>query len=66
MIEALNNDEIIRKIGGRFKLTALIQRRTVELMQGARPLVDVEGRTNIEIAIQEIVEGKISSQWPET
>ncbi len=40
MIEALRSEEIINKIGGRFKLTALIQRRMVEIMQGARPLVE--------------------------
>ena len=40
MIEALRSDEIVRKCGGRFKLTALIQRRLRELIiDGARPLV---------------------------
>ena len=37
MIEALKSDEIVRKVGGRFKLTALIQKRMMELMDGARP-----------------------------
>ena len=37
MIETLKSDDIINKVGGRFKLTALIQRRWVELMQGADP-----------------------------
>jgi hypothetical protein len=27
MIEALKSDEIVNKVGGRFKLTALIQKR---------------------------------------
>ena len=40
MIEALKSDEIVRKVGGRFKLTALIQKRMMELMEGARPLVE--------------------------
>ena len=35
MIEALKSDEIVRKVGGRFKLTALIQKRMLELMDGA-------------------------------
>ena len=43
MIEALKSDEIVNKVGGRFKLTALIQKRMLELMDGARPLVDREG-----------------------
>ena len=38
MIEALNSDEIVNKFGGRFKLTALIQRRLGEIIDGARPL----------------------------
>ena len=37
MIEALKSDEIVNKLGGRFKLTALIQRRLKELIiDGAR------------------------------
>ena len=43
MIEALKSDEIVNKVGGRFKLTALIQKRMLELMDGARPLVERDG-----------------------
>lgn len=64
MIEALKSDEVINKCGGRFKLTALIQRRLVQLMDGARPLVDREGRTDLEIVIQEILEDKIAYELP--
>ena len=60
MIEALKSDEIVNKVGGRFKLTALIQKRMVELMDGARPLVDREGMTDLETVIQEILQDKIS------
>lgn len=61
MIEALKSEEIVRKVGGQFKLTALIQRRMVELMQGSRPLVErKKGMTDIEVAIQEILEDKIA------
>ncbi|MEE9294769.1 MAG: DNA-directed RNA polymerase subunit omega [Phycisphaerae bacterium] len=59
MIEVLKDDEIINKLGGRFKLTALIQRRWVRLMQGARPMVETEGLTDLEVVLKEIVEGKI-------
>ena len=59
MIEALKSDEIVNKVGGRFKLTALIQKRMVELMDGARPLVDREGMTDLETVIQEILQDKI-------
>ena len=61
MIEALKSDEIVNKVGGRFKLTALIQRRRVELMDGARPLVDRKpGMTDMEVVIQEILQDKIT------
>ena len=59
MIEALKSDEIIDKVGGRFKLCALIQRRLVQLMDGARPMVDRRGRSDLEIVIEEIMQGKI-------
>lgn len=61
MIDELKSDEIIKKVGGRFKLTALVQRRLGELMQGARPLIeDIEGKTTMEIVIQEILQDKIT------
>ncbi len=59
MIEVLRNDDIIDKVGGRFKLTALIQRRWLQLLQGARPMVEPAGLTEMEIVIKEILEGKI-------
>ena len=33
MIKGLRSDDIVDKVGGRFKLTALIQKRWLELMQ---------------------------------
>lgn len=60
MIEALKSEEIVEKIGGRFKLCALIQRRMVELMDGARPLIDREGRSDLELVIEEILREKIA------
>jgi DNA-directed RNA polymerase subunit omega len=63
MIEALRNDQIIDKVGGRFKLTTLIQRRWLELMRGARPLVDTAGRTSMEVVIEEILQDKIGIDY---
>jgi DNA-directed RNA polymerase subunit omega len=60
MIEALKSDEIVHKLGGRFKLCALVQHRWVELIQGARPLVDRNGRSDLEVIIDEILQGKIA------
>ena len=59
MIEALKSDEIVNKVGGRFKLTALIQKRALELMNGARPLVEHDNLTDLEIVVQEILQDKI-------
>jgi DNA-directed RNA polymerase subunit omega len=63
MIEALRNDQIIDKMGGRFKLTTLIQRRWLELMRGARPLVDTAGKTPMEVVIDEILQNKIGIDY---
>lgn len=60
MIEDLKDTEIVNRMGGRFRLTALIQKRMLEVMQGARPLIeDTEGKTMMEIVVQEIKEGKV-------
>jgi len=59
MIEALRHDDLMDKAGGRFKLTALIQRRWLQLLQGARPMIDPKGLTEMEVVIQEILAGKI-------
>ncbi len=67
MIEALKSDDIVRRMGGRFKLTALIQHRLRELvLDGARPLVERRGRTDLELVIAEIVEGKIAPNFTDT
>ncbi len=67
MIEHLKSDEIIRKCGGRFKLTALVQRRWHQLaIEGARPLLEREGRSDLELAIAEIVEDKIAIDFTDS
>ena len=61
MIEELKNTDVVNKIGGRFKLSSLIQKRMLEIMQGSRPLIeDTEGLTAMEIVVREIVEDKIA------
>ena len=59
MIEALKDDQIVHELGGRFKFTALVQHRIRQLMDGARPLVERQGRSDLEVAVAEVVEGKI-------
>ena len=61
MLEELKDNEIVLKVGGRFKLVALIQKRMQELLQGGRPLIDdTKGRTMLEIVTQEILQDKIT------
>ena len=61
MIDELKSEKIINKVGGRFKLTALVQKRLSELLQGSRPLIeDPEGKTMLEIVVQEILQDKIA------
>lgn len=61
MLEELKSEEIVLKVGGRFKLVALMQKRLQELLEGSRPLIDdVEGRTMLEIVAQEILQDKIA------
>lgn len=62
MIEAFRNDELINKYGGRFKLCALIQRRWRQLLQGARPMVETKGLTDMEVVVKEILEGKVDME----
>ena len=64
MIEELKSTEIIDKVGGKFKLTALVQKRLQELMEGSRPLIeDIEGKTQLEIVVQEILQDKIAIDY---
>ncbi len=61
MIDELKSEKIINKVGGKFRLTALIQKRMAELLQGNRPLIkDTENRTMLEIVVQEILQDKIA------
>ncbi len=59
MYEELKNEEIVRKVGGRFKLSTLIQKRMVQLNQGARPLIDSKLEDKMAIVLQEIIHDKI-------
>lgn len=59
MIEELKEERIVNKVGGRFKLSTLIQKRLVALNKGARPLVDMKTEDKMQIVIQEIIQDKI-------
>jgi DNA-directed RNA polymerase subunit omega len=59
MIEELKEEQIVNKVGGRFKLSTLIQKRLVALNAGSRPLVDMQTDNKLEIVVREIMEDKI-------
>jgi DNA-directed RNA polymerase subunit omega len=59
MYDELKEEEIVRKVGGRFKLSTLIQKRMVQLNQGARPLVETHESDKMAIVLQEILHDKI-------
>jgi DNA-directed RNA polymerase subunit omega len=59
MIDELREEEIVNKVGGRFKLSTLIQKRLVALNAGARPLVNLNTKDKMQIVIQEILQDKI-------
>lgn len=52
-------DELEAKVGGRFQLTSLLQKRIRELVAGAPKLVDIRSENPIDIAIEEVRAGKI-------
>ena len=59
MIDELREEQIVNKVGGRFKLSTLIQKRMIALNQGARALVDGRGVDKMTMVIQEIMQDKI-------
>jgi DNA-directed RNA polymerase subunit omega len=59
MIDELREERIVNKVGGRFKLSTLIQKRMVQLQGGSRPLVDMKTDNRLEVVIQEIMQDKI-------
>ena len=59
MLEELKEEQIVNKVGGRFKLSTLIQKRMVQLNAGSRPLVEIDSKDKMKIVLQEILQDKI-------
>jgi DNA-directed RNA polymerase subunit omega len=59
MLDELKEEQIVNKVGGRFKLSTLIQKRLVALNRGARPLIELQTKNPMEVVIQEIMQDKI-------
>ncbi len=52
-------DEYTQKMGGRFRLTVMIQRRLQELVRGAPKMVELESRNLLDVVWEEIRQGKL-------
>ena len=50
---------VIQKVGGRFKLSALLQKRMQQLNRGAPRLVDIDTDDPMKIALAELMADKI-------
>jgi len=59
VLEQLKEEEIVNKVGGRFKLSTLIQKRMVQLNNGAHPLVDIRTNDRMAVVLEEILQDKI-------
>ncbi len=59
MLDELREESIVNKVGGRFKLSTLIQKRMVALNAGARPLIDIDSNDKMQIVLAEIKQDKI-------
>ncbi len=59
MLDEFREDDIVRKVGGRFKLSTLVQKRMVALNRGAQARVDVPSRDLMETVVAEVKQDKI-------
>jgi len=56
----LSIDELIKKTGNRYYLTTIVAKRSKQLNQGAKPLVETQPTTKpLLIALKEVAEDKI-------
>ena len=59
MLDELKEEAIVKKVGGRFKLSTLIQKRLVAANQGSPALIEMLTDDKMRIVIQEILQDKI-------
>ncbi len=59
MLDVDIEDQLVEKAGGKLQLTALMQKRLVELKRGARPLVLIDSTDLQDIVVQEILQDKV-------
>ncbi|MFW6158602.1 MAG: DNA-directed RNA polymerase subunit omega [Planctomycetota bacterium] len=65
MDEAVLHD-LSGKLGGRFKLAALVQKRLVQLLRERHPIItEHSGGVPVRLVVQEIAEGKLQLVAPD-
>jgi DNA-directed RNA polymerase subunit omega len=60
MLDIDIEEALITKVGGKFKLTVLIQKRMVELNRGGRPMIKSDAKTLRRLVCEEILQDKVA------
>ena len=58
--KGIDVSKLMKKAGGAFKFTTLMQKRLREIVAGDRTLVDMESRDQLALVAEEFRQGKIS------
>jgi len=58
-MEARELESLLAKVGGKYKLVTLYQKRMRELQRGLPRLVEVQDGTNFDVVTKEIMDSKI-------
>ena len=59
----LTVEECLKKISNNFMLTTILTKRVRELKRKARPLIETTSKSAIEIAMEEIKQGKVEPKY---
>ncbi len=51
------------RFGGPFAMTAILQKRVRELVQGSRPLIETDKVRPIDIALDELLENRLNLEY---
>jgi len=57
--------EAQERFGGPFAMTAMLQKRVRELIQGSRPLIETDKTRPIDIALDELLANRLTLDPPE-
>ena len=57
--------EAQERYGGPFAMTSILQKRVRELVQGARPLVETDMIRPIDIALEELLDNRLTLEYYE-